>query len=89
MVCVLFILKSFQVEGSYSIYLLLFLVSSVLSVISFAGLGIREAVFYYGATWFQFNSDTSASVALAFSIITAVVSFMGIIYLFKSIPLKK
>lgn len=88
-VCVLFILKSFQVEGSYSIYLLLFLVSSVLSVISFAGLGIREAVFYYGATWFQFNSDTSASVALAFSIITAVVSFMGIIYLFKSIPLKK
>lgn len=89
LICVFFLLKSFQIEGYYLIYLILFLISSVLSVISFAGLGIREAVFYYGAHWFQFNPDTSATVALSFSLITAVVSFMGIIYLFQTIPLKK
>lgn len=86
--CILFILKSFQVEGHYLVYITLFLISSVLSVISFAGLGIREAVFYYGATFFQFNSDISASVALSFSLITAFVSFLGIIYMIKPIQPK-
>jgi len=88
LICVLCILKSFRIEDHYLIYLALFLVSSILSVISFAGLGIREAVFYYGAQWFQFNADISATVALSFSLITAFVSFTGIIYLFKSIDLK-
>lgn len=87
--CILFILKSFKVEGDYLVYLTLFLISSVLSVISFAGLGIREAVFYYGATFFNFNSDIAASVALSFSLITAFISFLGIIYLIKPIPTKK
>lgn len=85
--CVLFILKSFQVEGNYIAYLFLFLISNVLSVLSFAGLGIREAVFYYGAIWFQFNPDISASVAFSFSLITALVSFCGVFYLFKNLQL--
>lgn len=89
LICVFFLLKSFHIGDNYLIYLVLFLISSVLSVISFAGLGIREAVFYYGAQWFQFDPDISAAVALSFSLITAVVSFMGIIYLFKKIQLKK
>lgn len=89
LICVLCIMKSFRIEDNYLVYLILFLISSVLSVISFAGLGIREAVFYYGAEWFQFNPDVSATVALSFSLITAIVSFTGIIYLFKSIKLKK
>jgi len=88
-ICILLILKSFQIEGNYLVYIMMFLISSVLSVISFAGLGIREAVFYYGAHWFNFNPDVSASVALSFSLITAAVSFLGIIYLFQKIPLKK
>lgn len=89
LICVFCILKSFGIEDNYLIYLLLFLVSSVLSVISFAGLGIREAVFFYGAQMFHFNADVSASVALSFSLITAVISFMGIIYLFQKIHLKE
>lgn len=89
LICVICIMRSFQINGNYLVYLLLFLISSILSVISFAGLGIREAVFYYGAHWFQFNADISASVALSFSLITAGVSFMGVIYLFQKIPLKK
>lgn len=89
LICVFCLLKSFHIEGGYLIYMILFLISSVLSVISFAGLGIREAVFYYGAHWFQFNPDTSATVALSFSLITAAISFLGIIYIFQKIPLKK
>ena len=88
LICVFFLLKSFQIEENYLIYLVLFLVSSVLSVISFAGLGIREAVFYYGAQWFRFDPEVSATVALSFSLITAFISFLGIIYLFQNIPLK-
>ncbi len=83
------IMQSFGVRGDPVIYLTIFLVSSILSVISFAGIGIREAVFYYTAPWFNFNEDTSAIIALSFSLMTATVSFLGIIYLFKEIPLGK
>lgn len=85
---VFFILSAFHIKDSYLIYMFLFLVSSVLSVISFAGIGIREAVFFYGGQWFGFNPDVSAGIALTFSLFGAVVSFFGIIYLFKPIGLK-
>lgn len=85
---VVFILKSFSVQDNFLAYLLLFLISSVLSVVSFAGLGIREAVFFYGAKFFDFNPDISAFVALSFSLITAMISFFGIIYLFIPIEIK-
>lgn len=88
LLCVYFILISFGIKDHPLIYMFLFLVSSVLSVISFAGLGIREAVFFYGGQWFGMNPDISAGVALTFSLFTAAVSFCGIIYLFKSINLK-
>lgn len=87
LLCIFFILKAFNVTDNHFIYLVLFLLSSVLSVISFAGIGIREAVFYYGAIWFQFSSDISAAVALSFSLTTAMISVLGIIYLLKPIKL--
>lgn len=67
------------------IYVLIFLVSSILSIVSFAGVGIRETVFYYSASYLNFNPDLSAGVALIFSIITLITSFFGIVYLFKKI----
>lgn len=89
MISVWCILKSFDMEGNSLIYLLMFLISSVLSVISFAGLGVREAVFYYGGVWFDFNPDLSAGVALSFSLITALVAFFGIKFQFGGLNLKK
>lgn len=82
------IMQSFGVEGNTIIYLIMFLVSSVLGIVSFAGLGIREAVFYYGAHWFNFNENTSAIIALSFSLMTAAISFIGIIFIFKKISLQ-
>lgn len=87
LLCVFFLLKSFHIDQFYATYLLLFLISSVLSVISFAGLGIREAVFMYGAVLFQFNPEISTTVALSFSLITALVSFFGVIYLVKQLDI--
>lgn len=81
------ILQSFGVNENTIIYLLMFLISSVLGIVSFAGLGIREAVFYYGAHWFNFNENTSAIIALSFSMMTAAISFLGIIFIFKKIKL--
>lgn len=86
---IFFILKSFQIDGNAFVYFFMFLISSILSVISFAGLGIREFVFYYGAEFFDFHQDSSAIIALAFSMITAFVSFLGIIFLIKPIEMKK
>lgn len=87
LLCVWLIMQSFGIEGNTIIYLTMFLVSSILSIVSFAGIGIREAVFYYGAHWFNFNEDVSTIIALSFSLMTMAVSFFGIIYLFKKIPL--
>ena len=72
-------------ENSISVYVLIFLVSSILSIVSFAGIGIRETVFYYAAHYLNFNPDVSAGIALIFSIITLITSLFGAIYLFKKI----
>lgn len=85
LLCILCIIKSFAIEGNTIIYLTMFLISSILSIVSFAGIGIREAVFYYGAHWFNFNEDSSTIIALSFSLMTMVISFFGIIYVFKEI----
>ncbi|MGI9526694.1 MAG: lysylphosphatidylglycerol synthase transmembrane domain-containing protein [Weeksellaceae bacterium] len=78
-------LLSTQPENNLLVYVMIFLVSSILSIVSFAGIGIRETVFYYAATYLDFNPDVAAGIALNFSIITLVTSLFGVIYLFKKI----
>lgn len=87
-ISILFILKSFYLNENHLTYLFIFLVSSVLSIFSFAGIGIREATFYFGANIFSFNAEVSVSVALIFSLITALFSSFGIIYSLKIINIK-
>lgn len=82
---IVFSLLAIHPDANIFTYILIFLVSSVLSVVSFAGIGIRETVFYYSASYLNFNPDVSAGVALIFSFITLVTSLFGAIYLFKRI----
>lgn len=82
---IVFALLATHPENNILVYILIFLVSSVLSIVSFAGIGIRETVFYYTAHYLKFNPDVSAGVALIFSIITLVTSLFGAIYLFRKI----
>lgn len=72
-------------DHNIMVYVLIFLVSSVLSIVSFAGIGIRETVFYYAAQYLNFNPDISAGIALIFSVITLITSLFGAIYLFRKI----
>lgn len=88
MLCVLFIMLAFKIDSNFIIYLTMFLVSSVLSIVSFAGIGIREAVFYYGAHWLNFNQDTSTIIALSFSLMTMAISFAGIYFVLFPIRFK-
>lgn len=75
-----FILKSFtQVEGIW-IYFVVFLVSAVLSIISFSGIGVREWLFMKAAQYFTFNSEISISTAMLFSFITAIVALVGLCF---------
>jgi len=85
-----FVLEGLNIHPeNFSIYLLIFLVSGILSIISFSGFGIREAVFMYAAHRFNFDETLATSAAFIFSIITISISFIGIIYLFKGVKIEE
>ena len=62
--------------------LLVFLLSAVASIVSFAGLGVREFLFLQSGSWLAISPEQSAAVGVWFTLLTAVVSFMGIYYMF-------
>jgi hypothetical protein len=80
-----FILLSLGVTDSYGIYLLVFLLSSIVAVIplTIGGVGSRELTFLYGAQWFGLAYETAIALSLLFFFITAVVSAFGMGYHFK------
>jgi len=80
---IVFILKGISNEENYTIYLIVFLISSVLSIFSFAGVGVREMIFYQASLLFEFNPTIAVAVGLLFSVITAVISLFGIVFHFK------
>lgn len=85
LVCVFFILKSLGIETKTVAYLVIFLISSIVSVIplTIGGIGSRELTFFYGAALLGLNEGTSVSVSMLFFLITAFVSLLGIFYHFK------
>lgn len=85
LVCVYLILKSLGIETNTVAYLVIFLISSIVSVIplTIGGIGSRELTFFYGAAFLDLNESTSVGVSMLFFLITAVVSLFGIYYHFK------
>lgn len=85
LICILCILKSLSVTWNTFEYLLTFLISSIVSVIplTIGGIGSREVTFLYGAKWLGLDTNTSISISFLFFLITALISFFGIIYHFK------
>ena len=81
---VICIIYSLDVPQNIMSYVLVFLVSSVLSIFSFAGIGIREFVFYEASKMLDIDSSQAVTIGLLFSIITAFVSLFGIIYHFRT-----
>lgn len=83
--CALLILNSLAMALQPLEYLFVFLVSSIVSVVplTLGGIGSREITFLYGAKWLGLDATTSIGISFAFFLITALVSFLGIIYHFK------
>ncbi len=82
---VYFILQALQITEYTTAYLLIFLISSIVSVLplTIGGIGAREITFLYGATWFSLKENTSVSISMLFFLITAIVSLVGIWYHFQ------
>ena len=83
LLCVWFLLKSIGSAQETIIYFLVFLISAVLSVLSFSGIGVREWFFLKSAEFFTFDSSISVALALLFSFITALIALLGIYYQFN------
>lgn len=82
-ICIVFLLSSISKTDDYLIYVIAFLLSSVLSVFSFSGIGVREMILYQASTLFAFDSMKAVTIGLLFSILTAFVSLFGIYFHFK------
>lgn len=81
-ICFLFLIKSLGLKENYLIYMIVFLGSSILSLISFAGIGVREFLFLQASGYFNFNASVSVSASLLFTVITAFFSLFGLVIMF-------
>jgi len=87
--CALLIFLALGGKNQALTYMLVFLVSSIVAIIpiTIGGVGARELTFLYGAQYLAINPDIAVSLSLIFYLITAIVSFTGIIYTFKRFDL--
>lgn len=82
--CAIFLLRALHLDGKYSPYLFMFLVSSLVAIFPFTigGLGARELVFVYGANYLALNEHTAVLISLLFYCISAIMCLSGIYYVF-------
>ena len=72
------ILYSLGIEDSYFKIIIVFILSSIFSVFSFGGIGIREYIFLSSASILNFSPELSASIGLLFTISAAISSLPGL-----------
>lgn len=84
LVSVWFIMKALHIEGREFELMLIFLISSIASSlpVSVGGVGLRELVFLYLSEYISFPKESGVSIALLFFLISFVVSFAGVWFLF-------
>lgn len=84
-VTVLCILLALHFNGKFSPYLFTFLVSSLSAVvpITVGGLGAREYIFTNFAPYFNMDTSLAVVVSLLFYLTSAVVSLLGVYYVFN------
>ncbi|KMQ65199.1 hypothetical protein ACM46_10130 [Chryseobacterium angstadtii] len=82
-ICFVLLLKSLDLNENFTVYIITFLGSSILSLISFAGIGAREFLFLQASKYFDFNTSVSVSASLLFTMITAFFSLFGLVSMFR------
>lgn len=85
-----FIMTALGIEEHQIAYLVIFLISSIVSVLplTIGGIGSREVTFFYGASLLGLNENVSVGISVVFFLITALVSLLGIWYHFKKVNLE-
>lgn len=80
----LFILFSFHQTTDLFDYLFLFFVSAIATAlpITIGGIGAREMVFLVGAKTLELNSELCIALSLMFFLISAIISFGGLYWVF-------
>ena len=86
---IILILFSLGVTNNYFTFLYIFLISSVLSIFSFGGIGIREYVFFTLASNTAVSPDIATSVGLIFTFSALISSVPGLFFLIKIKSKKK
>lgn len=76
---IILILYALDIHQATFTYLIIFYISSILLAfpISFGGIGLRETIFYMGATQAAYNSESALIVSMLFSLITIISSLPG------------
>ena len=87
LICVYCLVLNFEVVSDLFSYLLVFLISVILSIVSFAGIGVREFVFYQAADLLHYNKDISVAIGLLFTFLTAILSLVGVFFQLKKVNL--
>ena len=84
--CVYCLMTSINITEHHNQFILLFLLSSIVAILPFTigGLGAREVVFLWGSQQFLLNTNQSVFISLLFYIITVVISFIGIRWVYKN-----
>ena len=68
-----------------SAYIFIFLLSSIVAILPFTigGLGAREVVFLWGSSLFILDKQQSIYISILFYVITLLVSFIGVRWVYK------
>ena len=72
------ILYSLGIVNNYFEIIIVFILSSIFSVFSFGGIGIREYIFLSSASILSFSPELAASIGLLFTISAAISSLPGL-----------
>lgn len=84
--CAYTILFALHLNENESEYILIFLLSSIVAILPFTigGFGAREIVFVWGSAQFSLNQNQSVSISITFYLITLVISFIGVYWVYKN-----
>lgn len=85
--CAFAIAISLDIHEHLFVYVCIFLISSIVSVlpISIGGLGAREYTFMVASSYLMIEQDKAVCIGLLFYIITLFISLLGIYFIFKPI----
>ena len=82
-ISIILILFSLKIDSNLVEILFVFIISSILSVFSFGGIGIREYIFYSAAYVLTISEEFSTSIGLLFTISAVICSIPGFYFSIK------